>query len=148
MSIATKASIQTIGVLAVPRPGGPEQAGHSANAKPSASAGTEGVTRVDFSQSTRSQALPASLTFAKPVASIDSRYTRFVEAVQALRIDVELSQLSREQVDRIMQSAQRVYIMNDGVPEPVVASGDPQTPDSESTQLEPVDSEAGRETID
>ena len=59
------------------------------------------------------------LAYTRAAPSTDSRYVRFVEAMRALRVDLDFSSLSRAQIDRILQSAARMYLVNDGIPEPV-----------------------------
>lgn len=74
---------------------------------------------VAATQSTMQIEQLARLAYSRGAPSNDARYVKFVEAVRALRVDLDLSTLSRAQIDRIIASAERLYMINDGVPEPV-----------------------------
>ena len=118
MSISTKSSISTAALQALGRVG-------AAQPTTRPDPGADGDDRVGpaseavFSNGAGPHDRPASHAMARLAASDDSRYVRFVEAVQALRIDLDMTTLTQSQIDRIMESAQRIFMLDDGVPKPV-----------------------------
>lgn len=51
--------------------------------------------------------------------SDDSRYVKFIEAVQALRLDREGTDLTETQIARIMASGKEIFWLDDGIPRDV-----------------------------
>ena len=119
MSTTTKSAIQTANLYSLDRL---RELGATNTTREAERAADAGAVAVDASSVTRSVAQfdqLARLAYSRAVPSSDARYVKFVEAVRALRVDLDFSSLSRAQIDRIIESAERHYLVNDGVPEPV-----------------------------
>lgn len=119
MSTTTKSAIQTASLYSLEKI---RELVASSTTRDTLQAADGRAVAVDASSVNRSVAQIdqlSRLAYTRAAPSTDSRYVKFVEAVRALRVDLDLSSLSRAQIDRILESAARMYLVNDGIPEPV-----------------------------
>ncbi len=125
MSVTTKSAIATAGLSGHAKPRGPARSavGGPAESRLEATTGTRNGHDGDHASSlrpiTRFAAVPADHRLGGYLPSQDSRYVRFVDAVQALRIDRDGTTLSAAQLARIMEAAEEIFMIGDGIPHEV-----------------------------
>ncbi len=125
MSVTTKLSIFTVGMMGQRRPRGEHLAARDAPKVPPADKVSasdrrhEDMPQLLHRAVTGLAGLPGGPRLGAHLPSKDSRYVRFVAAVQALRLDREDTKLSRAQVERIMEAARDIFMIDDGVPREV-----------------------------
>lgn len=139
MSIATKAATAT---FALQGQGRVEASAPPPSSRESVlvnSPATRRTAEVQFDAGSGVGNRPGSHASPQLQPSDDSRYVRFVEAVQALRIDPEQTKLPPAQVERMMESAREIFKLDDGIPRPVR----PPAPEPPSPPRAAADKEAG-----